>query len=337
MSETTPETTTAATATTTTGEEVPETGRTPELAWDDEAWDETEKSWAAILRCRQGHYRETVLGLPAGPRQGPKPDGSIAPSKLVVSMLPVDVLRPGYAGPGNFLNADVEEAVRSRLARVSTRDDHWPTSIPADRLLRNLLASQPLVFNLFGNVVGRPEDLLPWVQQLDPDATGVEEVRIVWAPDPHDSLPTGTTFDACVFYATQDGAGGFVAVACTYAENLAASFKPKTAAKHRGRIEALGAWRPGAFRELNDAIHQQLLLHVSLAASLAQLTGRHGHCVQLACADDEEAKGATLRVVPLVAPPLDLRFMSYDDLLATVPGDPAWVGDFTRRYLEDPT
>jgi hypothetical protein len=243
----------------------------------------------------------------------------------------------------NFLDEPTQRAVARRLAR-EPHGLHWPRSIQTDRLLRNLLSSQPLAFNLFGRFVEQPDGLLPWVKTIDPDATVVEDVRIEWAPRPQDHLGSGTAFDAWVGYRAGD-APRFVAVEVKYAEDLSAADKADYVPRYKAAVEALECWKPGTYSELNRLGRQQFMLNASLAQSLVRTgcveEGRQfssGHCVVVACHEDKQASETTRDVADRLADTatITLTYQSFDKVLKALVGTGDWVAKFRTRYLTDP-
>lgn len=330
------------------------TTRTPTLSWDDPAWKEADTPMAASLRRRQGRYRQEVLKLPAGPRLGRRKDGTVPQSKLVVSMLPLEYADgPPPSAPDdapstydNFLNADVRAAVHARLGKRSTVKRCWPRSIGRDRLFRNMLSSQPVAFNFFGNVVGRPQALLAWVQRIDPAASTVTEVRIEWAPHKRFHLNSGSAFDAWVSYRAEDQTG-FVAVEVKYSEDLSKADKPAYQPKFEAAVGELGCWKDGSYEGLNTGGRQQFMLNTSLAQSLLRHGDspdhpqyQRGHAVVMACDEDGEAKRVTNEVAGCLqkGPEMvDLTWLPLGESLELMGRDEEWVSEFRERYLADPS
>ena len=177
------------------------------MTWDDEAWREpSDNRWARGCRWMQSRWRELKLGLEPGPRT------AADPARLVCSMLPLDAERPA-----NFLSPEAHDAAEALLARGA-----GPGIVDEDRLLRNLLSSQPTCVNLFGPFVRNPGGLTGWVSSLDPECEQVTEVRLEWAPPREEHFDGGSAFDAFVEYTTRTGTR-FVGVETKYAENLTAS------------------------------------------------------------------------------------------------------------------
>ena len=160
-----------------------------------------------LLRLHQAQWRE-AHGHPIGSQPiVPKPG---KPARPVGSRLPLDYARERGA---NLISAGALAAARARTAHVEPRQ-----SFDHQRLWVDLLWSEALAFNLFGEV-----DANRFVGSWWPDAPGaVRELRFVHSPGWLDPayLYSLRAFDAAFFL---DG-GGVVGVDVKYHERA----KPET-------------------------------------------------------------------------------------------------------------
>jgi hypothetical protein len=198
--------------------------------------------------------------------------------------------------------------------------------VPTHVLFRSLLETQVLVFNLLGEFVATPDDLLPWVRTIDPDATKIDTIRIEWGPDRY------SRFDGLVEYRTRvRNRRQFLALVCTYAENLAAS-KLTVRDKHIDATEASPFWRDGASRRLNRPHLRALWIAALAAQGLADFDS--GRVVSLACTGNTDALLATNFVrAELVGD--WLVSSSFEELVACVSAThPDWAAWFRTRYLD---
>lgn len=299
------------------------TARHANLAWDDPAWGESDTAWAAGCRWLQAWWRHHELGLPPGEK-------SLRDHALVNSMVPI-----GSPRSTNFLNDDIAAAVEARLSEGAHSG-----KIAEDRLFRNLLSSQPTCFNLFGPFVTRPNDLLGWVQTIDPAAATVSVVRFEWAPPRAEHFNGGSAFDAFVDYTTAEGGRRFLGVECKYAENLAAS-KIDARDDYISFTNGHPSWKRGSAGALNKTAASQFWLNTLLAQSLVErgVDGEtrfeSGTMVIVAAAADAKARAVTDTVRShLVAPDEWLRWSPYEQALDAIGGHDAWKQQFTRRYLD---
>jgi hypothetical protein len=127
------------------------------------------------------------------------------------------------------------------------------------RMWSNLLSSQPLCFNLFGELSHDMKAATACFRQLFPDRIQhVNAVRFEYSPGRENPKYTGdrSAFDVFVEY-ERDGIKGFIGIEVKYAEalreesakNAEASFR-----KHRGRYEELSRPELGVFK--SDSIER---------------------------------------------------------------------------------
>lgn len=280
-----------------------------------------DNKWARGCRLLQAHWRAFVLEMPAGAQTSDGPD------RVVSSMLPISGT-PVMAG---FLTSEVIAAVEDRLVHPE-----YGGLLNEDRLRRNLLSSQPLTFNLFGQLQAHPTALLPWVRTFDKLAEAVTDVRIEWAPEKAKHFGGGSAFDAFVEYETGVGERGFLAVECKYAENLSKSDVKRVRPVYVARTIESGQWRSGAVEALDQQGLRQFWLNTLLAQSLLASDYDRGYSVVLSCAADLAAGDAVEKVRAQVVESGFLRWCSYEELLSTI--DTAelsgWNERFATRYLD---
>jgi hypothetical protein len=167
-------------------------------------------------RLQQARWR-TRHDLPIGSQPyAPRPGVDARP---VGSRIP---LAYGRKTGANLVTEAALEAARRRMALVERHQ-----SIDHQRLWADLLSSEALTFNLFGDLaadLGRADRL---VRSWYPDAPGrVSEVRFLHSPGRLDVqwLNSLRQFDAAFVLDRDDGTHGIVAVDVTYHERL----KPET-------------------------------------------------------------------------------------------------------------
>jgi hypothetical protein len=281
----------------------------PELPWDSPKFREKkDTAWTAGCRWLASWWREEQ-----GYQPGERNDIS---ESLVGAMLPLDA-----EAEDNFYSPKIITALEDR---VIYGEDFGV--VPTPVLFRSLLETQVLVFNLLGEFVATPDDLLPWVRTIDPEATKVDTIRIEWGPDRY------SRFDGLVEYRTRvRNRRQFLALVCTYAENLAAS-KLTVRDKHIDATEASPFWREGASRRLNRPHLRALWIAALAAQGLPEFDS--GRVVSLACAANTDALLATNFVrAELVGD--WLVSSSFEELVDTVAATHAeWAAWFRTRYLD---
>ncbi|HVV38365.1 MAG TPA: hypothetical protein VHC63_17280 [Acidimicrobiales bacterium] len=285
--------------------------------WDSPKFAEkTDNEWTAGCRWLQSWWRQQEGHL-AG-------ELSQAIERPVASMLPL-----GTKPERNFYGANVVRAMDERILNG--------TDIPMntlDKLFRDLLSSQTAITNLLGEFFLKPDELLPWIHTIDPDATAVTEIRFLWAPKKKLAVGGGAPFSAFVDYYA-GSSFRFLAVDAVYAENLADT-KISVRPTYVDYTEASPLWRDGASRRLDRPNLRQFWLNAMLCQSLVEKdiydTGR---LVVMAVATDPDAhvaadlvRGELYDESLLVWSPMDAAV----DALA--PARPKWAEWFRRRYLD---
>lgn len=215
-------------------------------------------------RLHHARWRE-AHGHPIG-TQPIKPRPGVD-ARLVGSRLPLPYARETGA---TFLTASALDAARRRTALVEPEQ-----SIDHQRLWADLLASEALAFNLFGDLAAdlRLADraIHAWVR----DAPGrASEIRFAHSPGRLDPewLNSLRAFDAAFVLDRDDGTNGIVGVDVKYHERLKAEQpKPENLWRYREVHERSGAFRPRAVDAVsgrNDLWH--LWLEHLLVLSMVQ-------------------------------------------------------------------
>jgi hypothetical protein len=287
------------------------------LPWDSPKFAEkNDNEWTAGCRWLQSWWREQQGHL-AG-------ELSQAIERSVASMLPV-----GTKPELNFYGPNVVRAMDERI--LNGTDIPFPT---LDKLFRDLLSSQTAVTNLLGEFFLAPDELLPWIHTIDPDATTVTEIRFLWAPRKKLAVGGGAPFSAFVDYYA-GSSFRFLAVDALYAEDLEQS-KITVRPTYVEFTEASPLWRDGASRRLDRANLRQFWLNTMLCQSLVEKdTYDAGRVVVMAVATDPEAHVATDLVRGELYDPSFLAWSPMDVAVdALAPARPEWAEWFRNRYLD---
>jgi hypothetical protein len=169
----------------------------------------SDASWQRVLRNRQSAWR-AEKGYPMGQH-----DGRPISSRLAMPAAETELwnfLTPGVAKLA-------KDEYRANLARA--RREQKVYQYP--RLFDNLLSSQPLVFNLFGELALDLERATAAARRLWPDrVAAVSSVEFEWSPGRWDRryLDNGTAADVAIFHTTPAGGTGVVFVEAKYHEDL---------------------------------------------------------------------------------------------------------------------
>lgn len=270
------------------------------------------------MRRHQGWYRHHVLGLPYG--AGP----SSRNGKPLGNMLTWRDAEDGR----NFLNSRVFELAKRRLA------DKKGTVEPF-RLKANMLSSQPMCFNLFGELAldaGLATKLVRalWGQHI----VQVRCVRFEWAPKcSGEYLGDRTAFDAFIEYEMADGSAGFIGIETKLSE----PFSPPHYCKPRYRQWMQGS-HPWGRDEYDPAPgHNQLWRNHLLAWSLLKHPDSRYARGEFAVVYHPEDRPCRTAVEAYRRSLRDPATFASFDLAAIVtawkPLAGAWLREFERRYL----
>ena len=167
-------------------------------------------------RILQSLWREKQ-GIPAGEHHWKGRDG-VRKSRPLGSRLPMPWAQESLA---NFLTEPIREIVRSE---VIDRKNSTGKLFAKPRIFNDLLSSQPLCFNLFGELAID----LPLASTLANDLTNgrfteVTSISFEHSPGRGDPryLDDRSAFDVFLHCRTSYGAAGFIAIEVKYHENMA--------------------------------------------------------------------------------------------------------------------
>ncbi|MBV6405326.1 MAG: hypothetical protein GFGODING_02093 [Flavobacteriales bacterium] len=169
---------------------------------------------------------------------------------------------------GNYLEADFAKASKANFLteRIQSLATDEMTQAKASKALfdegrmwSNLLSSQPLCFNLFGELSFDLDAATACFRKLFPDRIGrVTSVKFEYSPGRGDARYTGdrSAFDVFVEY-ERDGRNGFLGIEVKYAESLreeqpkkSAEIVEKHGARYTELTEAHGVFKPNVIATL---------------------------------------------------------------------------------------
>jgi len=168
----------------------------------------------ASMRLMQSLWRDE-MGWPAGEHRG-APLGSRI------------VMPDARDNLANYMTPQVRDLVREEVEGPKATGKLY--SKP--RIYDNLLSSQPLCFNLFGELALDLSLATTVCRTLWPnDVEEVTSVEFEWSPGRNDERYLGnrSAFDVIIFHTSLDGGDGFVGIEVKYHENMsvaAATHKP---------------------------------------------------------------------------------------------------------------
>ena len=261
----------------------------------------------ARWRAREGH---PIGSQPYAPRPGvdPRPVGSRVP------------LEYGRDTGANFVTTAALEAVQARTAIVEREQN-----IDHQGLWADLLSSEALAFNLFGDLAADPSRADRLVHAWFADAPGcVVDVRFLHSPGRLDPqwLNSLRQFDAAFVLSRADGSHGIVAVDVTYHERLKAETpKPENLWRLLEVHERSAAFRPEAFDQVKGRsdLWSPWLEHLLLLSMLQHRGGAWtwGRYVTVHAADNVEMADRSVRYGGLLADATTFRSTTLEEVLGT--------------------
>ncbi len=197
------------------------------------------------MRFHQAQWRE-ANGYPIGSQPyAPRPG---APARLMGSRLPIDYSRETGV---NLLGAAAREAAR---ARTSVIEPHQ--SFDHQRLWADLLSSEALAFNLFGDLAADHALADRAVHTWWPDVPGrLSDVRFAHSPGRLDPawLNSLRAFDAAFVHDRDDGTHAIVAINTKYHERAKSEIpKPSNRRRNLEVAERSGVFAPGVAETLME-------------------------------------------------------------------------------------
>jgi hypothetical protein len=281
---------------------------------------QTDNGFQRRARLLQAIWREQH-GLPIGTHRGRQLGSRIEPTHARSTL-------------SNFLTDGIRQVVQYAVLGPARADDQL---IDEDRLFSNLLSSQPLCFNLFGELA-RDLDLATRVlRELAPDRVRrVTAISFEHSPGRGDPRFTGdrSAFDVFVTYDSPSGKRGFLGIEVKYHEGLG-----DPAASHRPRYgevaEAMGCF-VAARDDLQKSPLQQIWRDHLLAGALiaADVGYDEGAFVFLAPEDNLACRRAIERYRTHLTS--DATFVSWtlEEVVRPLKRSSApWVADLIDRYL----
>jgi hypothetical protein len=264
-------------------------------------------------RYHQARWRE-AHGHPIGTQPIVPQAGK--PVRPVGSRLPLDYGRETGA---SFLTAGALEAARRRTSFIEPHQ-----SFDHQRLWADLLSSEALAFNVFGELASDLELADRAVHAWWPDVPGtVADVRFAHSPGRFDPeyLHSLRAFDVVVALDVGDDQHAVVAVDVEYHErNKGEIPKPRNMPRNGEVAERSGAFRPGVVDEFHgrNDLTVKWLEHLLLLSMLQHPSGEWtwGRYVVVHPADNPDATDACARYRDLLADESTFATITLDDLLA---------------------
>jgi hypothetical protein len=289
-----------------------------------------DRPWQRRLRLLQATWREQQ-GLPIG-RQGTGDSARPLGSRIAMPEAEQKL--------SNFLTEGIGKVVQEEVASARSGADGKLISTP--RIYEDLLSSQPLCFNLFGELKRDLALASRWAKHLWPARVEhVTHVAFEWSPGRRNERYLGnrTAFDVYLEHTVPGGGEGFVAIEVKYHESLAVP-----AADTRARIGEV-ARMSGCFVEQDLAIlgappQQQVWFDHLLALSMLQADAErwrgNGLFVFMHPVINEECYRVVTEYERHLQDWRSFQRMTLEEAVAAlrVTSGAPWVEAFQRRYLD---
>jgi hypothetical protein len=282
----------------------------------------------AKMRRHQSWYRANVLRVPFG--TGPKSTDL----NLYGNMLTAADAERG----ANFLTPGIFAVAKRRLAEGTG-------TVEPFRLLRNMLSSQPMCFNLFGPLVADLDLATRLMAELLPgEVAKVTAVKLEFAPQPSGAyLADRTAFDAYVEWVTPTGGQAFMGFETKLTEPFSQT-KEYDGEAYRRWMTGASPWLPEGMGAVTNIRHNQLWRdHLLAVAHLRQpgaawVAGRLAvvrHPLDLDCAGTVHGYRQLLRPDDDTFVELTLeQVVEAWGRAVLKEGERAWLEAFRLRYLD---
>ena len=305
-------------------------GRSEELLRHYDAWepvtDKRDFQWR--MRLLQSLWREE-RGLQKGTLDG-RPSGKLRGACL--AMPEAQETLP------NYLTRNIREVVRREL------DSPGGKLYGTPRIYNNLLSSQPLCFNLFGELT-LDLDLATQVlaDMSDGRIARVCAIDFEFSPGRRDSRYTGdrSAFDVYVRYETRSGREGFTGIEVKYHESLSTGDEKRHYEKHGGRYDeiagAMGCFCEARLGRLRESRLQQIWRDHLLMGMHKDVDGfEDAFFVLLHPAQNSYFSEAVQEYLECLSDDSSFRNWTLEGLVERLMDHSSakWIRDFHRRYLD---
>jgi hypothetical protein len=239
----------------------------------------------------------------------------------------------------NYLTETIRACVRAEV--LDTEPGHGKL-YGRPRIFNDLLSSQPLCFNLFGELQADLPSATKLFRDLLPTVAEVTEIRFEHSPGRADDRFTGdrSAHDVFVEYTTANAKRGFVGIEVKYHEALgdpAAKLRPR----YDEIADAMGVFRPDKREVLHKAPLQQIWRDHLLAGSLVLARPEHGHGFDeghfafLYPRENERCVSAVGRYLGCLAEASTFHAWTLEDVVDRLRGHvrAGWVEQVHERYL----
>lgn len=231
----------------------------------------SESGFKKRMRFHQGWWRAFVLAEEEG-RHPIRKENVIC-----------NTISNGQINQKNFLSANISKAVQQT---IQERQEVQSGIFEEDRLFNNLLSSQPLCFNFFGELKIDTDFALQLLQQFGPELTEVKRVIFEFAPI-EKYTNDNSAFDVA-FEVMIDSKVGIVGLECKYTDTFSKKEYDKAEYRHifnnnNGNVFC------ATYETFKSARFNQLFRNQLIAEGLVQNNRYHFAYTGLFCHPDDDS------------------------------------------------
>ena len=281
------------------------------------------------MRLHQSWYRDSVLDVPYG----------TGPTSRHMTRYG-NMLAEAAADTGlNFLTPGIRGVVKDRLEAERRKGE----VLDRFRLMRNMLSSQPMAFNLFGELALDHELAAKlvrdrWGRQIARGIKKVSAVRFEWAPEPAaEYLDDRTAFDVFIEYETDDARKGFIGIETKLTEPFSPNDYDKPEYRRWMKPAGNRPWKLGVDDKVADKRHNQIWRDHLLAWSLLNHPGSEYETGMLAVVyhpEDSRCESVIEGYRQLLRDEATFSALHLKDIVsAWKPLAGEWLSEFEERYL----
>jgi hypothetical protein len=235
----------------------------------------------------------------------------------------------------NYLTEGIRALVRAEVIEGTTLKGRL---FKQPRIFDDLLSSQPLCFNLFGELKRDLALATRVLQRLRPSAIAqVRRIEFEYSPGRGSAKYSfdNSAFDVYVEYDSTVGTPGFLGIEVKYHENLHDQLAP-----HRARYDEV-AHRMGCFHAAGLAavrckpINQLWRDHILAGSMLLTDEWKHGTFIVLYPADNDHAAAAVEKYRECLAHPSTFDAWTLERFIAALEAEcsEGWTAELRARYL----
>jgi hypothetical protein len=284
-------------------------------------------SWRTELEQRQSRWREQqsrAMGLHRG-----------------------EPLRTRFAMPDaeqglwNFITPAIGQLVREEYRANASRSGSARKLYGYPRLFDNLLSSQPLAFNLFGELTLDLPAATRVGRRLWPGRVeAITRIEFEWSPGRQDPryLDNGSAADIALFHTLPSGGSGVIFIETKYYEDLRVK-QCRLKARYHEVAAASGAFLTSALPRLQHGVLQQLWFDHLLVLATRETDQLDSALFVVAYPEVNSACSAAVEVYAGTvdpAAPCTFEARTFEQIVDIMEEaiDAEWARAFRRRYLD---